>query len=100
MTLNYKNCFLVSFFLLGLNYLICNSPFLTYFFPFNLVKKYTKYAPTPIKVQPAIEYSEFKNPNFIATKANKFIAITQQTNINISLKKAFIFSFITKLQNY
>ena len=27
MTLNYKNCFLVSFFLLGLNYLICNSPF-------------------------------------------------------------------------
>lgn len=26
MTLNYKNCFLVSFFLLGLNYLICNSP--------------------------------------------------------------------------
>ncbi|EAA23135.1 hypothetical protein [Fusobacterium vincentii ATCC 49256] len=28
MTLNYKNCFLVSFFLLGLNYLICNSPFL------------------------------------------------------------------------
>lgn len=28
MTLNYKNCFLVSFFLLGLNYLICNSPFI------------------------------------------------------------------------
>lgn len=26
MTLNHKNCFLVSFFLLGLNYLICNSP--------------------------------------------------------------------------
>ena len=76
-----------------------NIPFLTYFFPFNLVKKYTKYDPTAIKVQPAIEYSEFKNPNFIAIKANKFIAITQQTNINISLKKAFIFSFITKLQN-
>ncbi|PHI04116.1 hypothetical protein CBG52_12085, partial [Fusobacterium polymorphum] len=33
MTLNYKNCFLVSFFLLGLNYLICNSPnFFTYKF--------------------------------------------------------------------
>ncbi|ETZ27250.1 hypothetical protein HMPREF2085_01070 [Fusobacterium nucleatum 13_3C] len=28
MTLNYKNCFFIVFFLLGLNYLICNSPFL------------------------------------------------------------------------
>ena len=76
-----------------------NTPFLTYFFPFNLVKKYTKYAPTPIKVHPAIEYSEFKNPNFIAIKANKFIPTTKQSNTNISLKKAFNFSFITKLQN-
>jgi len=64
------------------------------------VKKYTKYVPTPIKVQPAIEYSEFRNPNFIAIKANKFIPTTKQIIINISLKKAFIFSFITKLQNY
>jgi len=77
-----------------------NIPFLTYFFPFNLVKKYTKYAPTPIKVQPTIEYSEFKNPNFIAIKANKFTPITKQSIINISFKKAFNFSFINKLQNY
>ena len=70
-----------------------------YFFPFNLVKKYTKYAPTPIKVQPAIEYSEFKNPNFIAIKANKFIPTTKQNNINISLKKTFIFSLMNNLKN-
>ena len=50
-------------------------------------------------MQPAIEYSEFKNQNFIAIKANKFIPTTKQNNINISLKKTFIFSFMTKLQN-
>jgi len=45
-------------------------------------------------VQPAIEYSEFRNPNFIAIKANRFIAINKLSNTNICVKKTFNFPFI------
>ncbi|PHI04395.1 hypothetical protein CBG52_11630 [Fusobacterium polymorphum] len=40
MTLNYKNCFLVSFFLLGLNYLICNSLILRFLRDFFMKIKF------------------------------------------------------------